>query len=216
MSAFPFTKTRSQNEDLNNDVPYGLCPECDQPNTGENWCKECYSKKFQQNFNNWTSGNKDIDKFIQESQLNARNRFELLEWIPYNQLRQIDYLTDGESSTVYEAIWLDGWIMQWDYEKQDWKRVVDKQDYKETNIPNTEDSFNETYGYQVAIKSLESSSDNHEELLDEVSNYNLNNINVICYVNHLFTFILKYSANYIYNVSMKHCQIIHLLFRYLE
>src|SRR6266542_5115630 len=45
---------------------YGLCPECNQPNTYDNWCKECYSKKFQQNFGNWTSGNEYIDKFIQE------------------------------------------------------------------------------------------------------------------------------------------------------
>src|ERR1700733_6130568 len=50
---------------------YGLCPECNQPNTYENWCKECYSKKFQQNFGNWTSGNEHVDKFIQEAQLNG-------------------------------------------------------------------------------------------------------------------------------------------------
>ena len=31
-----------------------------------------YSKKFQQNFGNWTSRNEYIDKFIQDSQLNAR------------------------------------------------------------------------------------------------------------------------------------------------
>ena len=43
---------------------YGLCSECNQPNTYENWCKKCYSKKFQQNFGNWTSGNEYIDKFI--------------------------------------------------------------------------------------------------------------------------------------------------------
>ena len=25
---------------------HGLCPECNQPNTYENWCKECYPKNF--------------------------------------------------------------------------------------------------------------------------------------------------------------------------
>ncbi|RIA89365.1 hypothetical protein C1645_876778 [Glomus cerebriforme] len=50
---------------------YGLCPEY---------------------FGNWTSGNERIDKFIQESQLNARNYNELLEWIPYNRLRNIQFL----------------------------------------------------------------------------------------------------------------------------
>src|SRR5581483_3259215 len=103
---------------------YGLCPECNQPNTYINWCKECYAKKFQQNFCNWTSGNEHVDKFIQEVQLSARSPFELLEWIPYNRLRNIQYLTQGGFSTVYKAIWLDGFIEFWDYEKQQWKRVL--------------------------------------------------------------------------------------------
>ena len=38
--------------------------ECYQINTGINWCQICNSKRFQQNFNNWTSGNNNIDKFI--------------------------------------------------------------------------------------------------------------------------------------------------------
>ena len=40
---------------------FGICEECNQPNTGRNWCNECNAKRFQQNFKNWTSGN---DKFI--------------------------------------------------------------------------------------------------------------------------------------------------------
>ena len=99
---------------------FGLCPECNQPNTFDNWCKECYSKKFQQNFGNWTSRNEHIDKFIQNAQLDARNKYELLEWIPYNRLRNIKLLAQGGFSTVYRAIWLDGLIVKWDYEKQDW------------------------------------------------------------------------------------------------
>ena len=47
----------------------GLCEECKQPNTGEYWCHSCNAKRFQQNFKNWTSGNSDVDKLIQESQL---------------------------------------------------------------------------------------------------------------------------------------------------
>src|SRR6266536_385638 len=117
---------------------FGLCPECNQPNTYKSWCKECYSKKFQQNFGNWTSGNDHIDKFIQESQLNARNQFELLEWIPYNRLRNIQFLAQGGFSTVYKALWLDQLINNWDYEKQDWKRIVNefnKQNYENANDP---------------------------------------------------------------------------------
>src|SRR5947208_5036644 len=66
---------------------YGLCPECNKPNTGSNsWCNQCNAKWFQQDFPNWTSGNKYINNFIQESQLNANSLFHVLEWIPYNRL----------------------------------------------------------------------------------------------------------------------------------
>jgi hypothetical protein len=35
-------------------------------------CKDtCYTIHFQHNFENWTSGNNNIDKFIQSTQLSA-------------------------------------------------------------------------------------------------------------------------------------------------
>src|SRR5689334_1109263 len=46
---------------------YGLCEKCKQPkNNYSNWCQVC---DFQQNFQNWTSGNHIVDKFIQKIQL---------------------------------------------------------------------------------------------------------------------------------------------------
>ena len=50
---------------------YGICGECDEPGTGDRWCQPCNAKRFEENFKNWTSGNKDIDELIQQSQLNA-------------------------------------------------------------------------------------------------------------------------------------------------
>src|ERR1044072_7287217 len=98
---------------------YGLCEECSQPKTGNNrynqypWCQSCNSKRFQQEFNKWTSGNKEIDKFIQKFQLNATNRHEVLEWIPYDRFENIEYLAEGGFGTVYKAIWIDGCIRGW-------------------------------------------------------------------------------------------------------
>src|SRR2546429_2558165 len=67
---------------------YGLCEECKQPNTGNSgknssytWCQPCNVKRFQQNLQNWTSGNHDIDEFIQKIQLKARNCKEFIEWV---------------------------------------------------------------------------------------------------------------------------------------
>src|ERR1051325_2502766 len=61
----------------NNYKKNGLCKKCKQPKNNWRWCRIC---NFQQNFKNWTSGNHDIDKFIQKTQLKATHR-EVLEWI---------------------------------------------------------------------------------------------------------------------------------------
>ena len=113
--------------DMENDntLRYELCPECNKPNTGYyRWCNQCNAKRFQQDFPNWTSGNKYIDNFIQESQLNAQYSFHTLEWIPYNRLTNIKYLAKGGFSTVYNAIWLDGCILHWGYNKKQWIRYT--------------------------------------------------------------------------------------------
>src|ERR1043166_1324707 len=75
-----------QNEELREQYKkHGLCKECSQPNTEYNWCQSCNSKHFQNDFNKWTSGNKEIDEFIQKFQLNATCYQEVLEWIPYEK-----------------------------------------------------------------------------------------------------------------------------------
>ena len=152
---------------------FDLCPECNQPNTDEDWCKECYSKKFQQNFGNWSSGNKHIDKLIQDTQLNPRYGGDMLEWIPYNRLRNIQFLAQGGFSTVYKGIWLNNWVECWDYEKQDWKRLIEEidEDYKDANnseIKNPLES-NVKYGFQIVLKSLNDSSNINEDFLNQVS-----------------------------------------------
>src|ERR1700722_2797788 len=104
---------------------YGTCPECNELYTGcYKWCQQCNAKQFQQDFHKWSSGNKFIDKFIQETQLNAEYR-SILEWIPYNRLTNVKYLDKGGFSTIYKAIWLDGYIQNWDYDNQQWNRFVD-------------------------------------------------------------------------------------------
>ena len=43
---------------------YGICGECNKPGTGQYWCQTCNAKRFKDNFKNWTSGNKSIEKQI--------------------------------------------------------------------------------------------------------------------------------------------------------
>ena len=93
---------------------HGLCEECKQPNTGHiyiyilyGWCQSCNAKRFQQNFKNWTSGNHDIDEYIQNSQLKAKCHEEVLEWIEYDKFENVEYLAKGGFGTTFKAIWED-------------------------------------------------------------------------------------------------------------
>ncbi|GBC09791.1 hypothetical protein RclHR1_09100004 [Rhizophagus clarus] len=151
---------------------YGLCPECNRPNTFYNWCKKCCSEKFQQNFGNWTSGNKQINELIQKSQLSAKNCFQPHEWIPYDRLRNIKYLAQGGFSTIYKAIWLDTSVEHWDYEKHDWKRYadeLDEQDHEDASNSQIKNplKINEKYGFPVVLKNLDDSSNLNEDFLNE-------------------------------------------------
>ncbi|GBB88342.1 hypothetical protein RclHR1_01490023 [Rhizophagus clarus] len=106
----------------NNKRIYGKCSECKRINTGRNWCQACNSKRFQQKFNNWTSGNDVINKFIQNSQLTAKNNLQMLEWIPYNKFNNIMYATEGKFGKGYCANWKEGYISYWNKNKKRWKR----------------------------------------------------------------------------------------------
>ena len=88
-------------------------------------CKECNcicnAIHFQQNFENWTSGNNDIDKFIQDVQLSLHyidGESEVLEWIPYDKFYNIKNITKKE----FGANWIDGNIVKWNDKNQKWKR----------------------------------------------------------------------------------------------
>src|SRR4051812_30979781 len=72
----------------------------------------CPSVYFQQNFENWTSGNNDIDNLIQDAQLSAHHyASQALEWIPYNRFYDIKYIAKGGFGKVYRAKWIDGRIV---------------------------------------------------------------------------------------------------------
>ncbi|GES87631.1 kinase-like domain-containing protein [Rhizophagus clarus] len=130
----------------------GICKECGQENTGYEWCKECNAKHFQQNFKNWTSSNDDIDKLIQDTQQSADEDHEILEWIPYNKLYDIEYIAKGGFGKVYRAKWIDGYIWNWDNKIQNWERM-DSNEF-------------------VALKSLYNSENVTSEFINEVTVHN--------------------------------------------
>ncbi len=46
----------------------------------------------------------------------------IVEWIPYNNLQNIKYLTKGGCSEIYAAVWIDGKYIEWDPKVQQLKR----------------------------------------------------------------------------------------------
>ncbi|RHZ85071.1 hypothetical protein Glove_71g45 [Diversispora epigaea] len=102
-------------------MSHKICPECNQELDGW-WCKPCNSKYFQNDFNNWTSGNDKINKFIQDAQLNANGNWEVIEWIPYDRFKDVKQIGKGGFGTIHYARWIDGYIREWDIGNQKWER----------------------------------------------------------------------------------------------
>ncbi|RGB40714.1 kinase-like domain-containing protein [Rhizophagus diaphanus] len=129
---------------------YGICGECNEPGTGYRWCQPCSAKRCEENFKNWTSGNKDIDELIQYSQLNAVYCLKCLEWIPFEKLQNVTYITRGGFGKIYSAEWPEGCINNWDIENQKWKRGIN---------------------CKVALKSLDNSSEICTDFINEIKSY---------------------------------------------
>ena len=77
------------------------------------FCEICVRNYLKANFSNWTSGNDNIDNLIQKCQIETLAPDMIVEWIPYNKLQNIKYLTEGECSKIYTADWIDGGYIEW-------------------------------------------------------------------------------------------------------
>jgi hypothetical protein len=148
---------------------YGICGECNKPGTGWFWCQPCNAKRFKDNFKNWTSGNKDIDDFIQQSQLDAVHHKKYLEWIPFENFKDVTYITKGGFGKIYSAEWK-GFIYYWDIENQEWIR------------------YNNNDKLKVALKSLTCRI--NTEILNEIIKNKRCNYFATTYV---FTYIYYFS-----------------------
>uniref|UniRef100_U9UFJ8 Protein kinase domain-containing protein n=1 Tax=Rhizophagus irregularis (strain DAOM 181602 / DAOM 197198 / MUCL 43194) TaxID=747089 RepID=U9UFJ8_RHIID len=134
------------------------CAKCNKlyTDTRFNWCKPCQIEYLEQNFINWTSGNKEIDNFIQGMQLkvNGYSSDTIFEWISYNQFDNIKGMDKNDLNITNLAIWKDGSLC-FDYQNKKWSRVM---------------------GKEVALKYFYNNSQNIiDELLNEVKKYSIKN-----------------------------------------
>ncbi|CAG8800799.1 10817_t:CDS:2, partial [Dentiscutata erythropus] len=106
----------------NNEMPpdYGTC-KYGHKFTDVEWCSKCEARNFCEDFYMWSSGDQQLDELIKESQLNATNVSNYIEWIKLDQFKDFKIIKEGEFSTVISAIWRDGPREVWDEESSRWE-----------------------------------------------------------------------------------------------
>ncbi len=88
-------------------------------------------------------------KLIQKCQMEILGPDLIVEWIPYNRLKNIKYLIKGECSEIYTADWVDGFYNKWDPKEQQLKRFG---------------------SHQVVLKELENVENANRSWFNEVCN----------------------------------------------
>ena len=104
------------------------------------WCKPCQIDNLKKILTNWT-GEKVINNLIEEMHLRIKDYRDIVfEWIPYNQLSNIEEINKGDFTTVYSAKWNDGPLYysksEYIYTRQPNKKVVLKCMHNSQNIDN--------------------------------------------------------------------------------
>ncbi len=75
------------------------------------------------------SGNKIVDDFIKYTQSelfiqSTQSKLEfnmMMEFVPYNQFEDIEFIAEGGFSKVYKATWINGHIQRWNKEEINFK-----------------------------------------------------------------------------------------------
>ncbi|RIB12033.1 hypothetical protein C2G38_2145276 [Gigaspora rosea] len=110
LKVYGLTQDTSTNEyilvfDYKRNKCNGICANCNRYNTSSAWCRTCDPQNTAQG---WTSGDKNVDDCIKEFQLKATSYEDVIEWIPFNRLDNIQKIGKGGFGTVFSATWLDG------------------------------------------------------------------------------------------------------------
>jgi hypothetical protein len=129
-----------------------ICENCSQECLATLFCEICVRNYLKAKFSNWTSGNDNIDNLIQKCQMETLLPQKIVEWIPYNKLQNIKYLTEGGCSKIYTAEWINGEYIEWDAKEQQLIR----------ECPNSSQN--------VILKRLENVENANQHWLEEVCN----------------------------------------------
>ncbi|CAG8687692.1 34596_t:CDS:1, partial [Racocetra persica] len=98
------------------------CEYCNKQVIAITYCESCIRNYLEKLFNKWTTRNDELDKLIRECQLNVVSPSHIIEWIPFENFKNIEFKEDGIFSSVYIATWKNGPFKEWDAEKHELKR----------------------------------------------------------------------------------------------
>src|SRR6266498_3513600 len=72
-----------------------ICENCQLECLVTLYCEHCIRNYLKSKFSSWTSRNDDINDLIQKCQMKTIALDLIVEWVPYNNLQNIKYLTKG-------------------------------------------------------------------------------------------------------------------------
>src|SRR5438105_2002609 len=70
-----------------------ICEDCQDECLATEYCEHCVRNYLKANFSKWTSGNNDVDDLIQKCQMETIHPNKIVEWIPFNNLQNINQMT---------------------------------------------------------------------------------------------------------------------------
>ncbi|CAJ0897242.1 5858_t:CDS:2 [Entrophospora sp. SA101] len=79
------------------------CKICKNMVVATSYCESCMRNCLIKKFDNWTSGNEEIDQLIQFFQKKAFNPRDIIEWVPYEDFIDIKYKAEGGNAKIYTA-----------------------------------------------------------------------------------------------------------------
>ncbi|CAB4441611.1 unnamed protein product [Rhizophagus irregularis] len=169
---------------LNSKYYEEYCLKCDKryTNIEYKWCRSCEINFLKEKFVSWTSGNKNIDRFIQEMQLKIDHPTDIIfEWIPYHQFSSIEEIGKDNSAAVYLATWKDGPLF----------------------YSSSKNKYTKNFNERVTLKCIYNSQIMMDDFLDKVKNYN------IYYNERIKKYGISqnpYTKDYIIIINGKYCE----------
>ncbi|RIA81890.1 kinase-like domain-containing protein [Glomus cerebriforme] len=100
-----------------------ICENCQEECLATLYCEFCIRNYLKTKFSDWTSENNDIDNLIQKCQMESFIPYKIIEWVPYENFQNINYLTRGCYSEIYSADWIDGSYNEWNSKEKQLKRL---------------------------------------------------------------------------------------------